>query len=354
MDSRSPRSAPTTISLIAVSTTMTVTRPPTTTGPRISSSSSSARNCAWHRPPADSWTGSWAPNTRRTGIAAATRSTGRSSTDLRTSSRDAARPSPPRISSQTAAVARDCTRTRKPISRTAWTLVTGVRYSHDQAQFDGVTLDPTGLLTYAAHGFTGPIVPDTVLAALDEIALEPERLLPDRARLPSHGKDSALRECCDRLQGGDLLWPARPGTGGLGLRAIRSTCCTTELGIKSRFFGDSLQVDAALFDTDIRDRQSSLSLWAGPVGTQPLDRRARQRAALPDRRRRERIEWRPVRGLAIHLGGHLPARARDRDLDERQRPGAVHARRRRPDAARCTELQRRLTSCTTSIRSAES
>jgi hypothetical protein len=47
-------------------------------------------------------------------------------------------------------------------------LVTGVRYSHDQASFDGVTVDPTGLLTYAANGFTGPIIPDTVLAALDE------------------------------------------------------------------------------------------------------------------------------------------------------------------------------------------
>lgn len=45
---------------------------------------------------------------------------------------------------------------------------------------------------------------------------------------------------------------------------------TSELGGKSRFFGDSLQIDMAVFDSVLFDRQSSLSLWAGPVGTQPL------------------------------------------------------------------------------------
>lgn len=37
------------------------------------------------------------------------------------------------------------------------TLVTGLRYSHDSASFDGATIDPTGLLTYAANGFTSPL-----------------------------------------------------------------------------------------------------------------------------------------------------------------------------------------------------
>ncbi len=84
---------------------------------------------------------------------------------------------------------------------------------------------------------------------------------------------------------------------------------TTELGIKSRFFGDSLEFDAALFDTDIHDRQSSLSLWAGPVGTQPLIAglgsvpRSRIAGAEGD------IEWRPTGGLEIHLGAtYLHAR----------------------------------------------
>jgi outer membrane receptor protein involved in Fe transport len=84
---------------------------------------------------------------------------------------------------------------------------------------------------------------------------------------------------------------------------------TTELGIKSRFFGDSLQFDAALFDTDIRDRQSSLSLWAGPVGTQPLIAglgnvpRSRIDGAESE------LDWRPVKGLQIHVGAtYLHAR----------------------------------------------
>src|SRR5271170_3252216 len=41
-----------------------------------------------------------------------------------------------------------------------WTLVTGLRYSRDEVSFDGKTIDPTGLLTYAANNFTGPITPN--------------------------------------------------------------------------------------------------------------------------------------------------------------------------------------------------
>jgi outer membrane receptor protein involved in Fe transport len=65
---------------------------------------------------------------------------------------------------------------------------------------------------------------------------------------------------------------------------------------------DSLQFDAAVFDTDIRDRQSSLSLWAGPVGTQPLI------AGLGNVPRsridgvESEIDWLAAKGLEIHLG----------------------------------------------------
>jgi outer membrane receptor protein involved in Fe transport len=57
-----------------------------------------------------------------------------------------------------------------------------------------------------------------------------------------------------------------------------------------------------VFDTDIRDRQSSLSLWAGPVGTQPLIAglgnvpRSKIDGAETD------VRWRPISGLTIDLG----------------------------------------------------
>jgi iron complex outermembrane receptor protein len=189
-----------------------------------------------------------------------------------------------------------------------WTLVTGVRYSRDQASFDGVTVDPTGLLTYSANNFTGPIVPNTVLAALDEsrssqnfsYRLEPDYHLTDKVLL--------YASLATAYKAGIFYGqPAQVSVdwGYVTPEHVR----TTELGIKSRFFGDSLQVDAAVFDSDIRDRQSSLSLWAGPVGTQPLIAglgnvpRSRIDGAESE------IDWLPVKGLDIHLGAtYLHAR----------------------------------------------
>lgn len=84
---------------------------------------------------------------------------------------------------------------------------------------------------------------------------------------------------------------------------------TTELGFKGRFFSDSLEIDAAIFDTDIHDRQSSLSLWAGPVGTQPL---IAGLGSVPRSRIdgvESNIEWRPLAGLEVHLAAtYLHAR----------------------------------------------
>src|SRR5208283_589142 len=81
------------------------------------------------------------------------------------------------------------------------------------------------------------------------------------------------------------------------------------LGIKSLLFNESFEIEAALFDTDIHDRQSSLSLWAGPVGTQPLI------AGLGNvpRARIDGVEtsiaWRPLSSLEFNIAGtYLHAR----------------------------------------------
>jgi iron complex outermembrane receptor protein len=191
---------------------------------------------------------------------------------------------------------------------THWTLVTGLRYSRDEVAFNGKTIDPTGLLTYAANNFTGPIVPNTVLAAMDEsrwnqnvsYRLEPDYHLTDKVLL--------YASVATAYKAGIFYGqPAQVQVdwGYVDPEHVR----TTELGLKSRFFGDSLQIDAAVFDTDIRDRQSSLSLWAGPVGTQPLI------AGLGNVPRsridgvESEFEWRPVSGLEIRLGAtYLHAR----------------------------------------------
>jgi iron complex outermembrane recepter protein len=189
-----------------------------------------------------------------------------------------------------------------------WTLVTGVRYSHDEAAFNGTTIDPTGLLTFAANDFTGPIVPNTVLAALDEsrssqnvsYRIEPQFRFTDKILL--------YASVATAYKAG--IFYGQPAQVQVDWGYVQPEhVLTTEFGIKSRFFGDSLQVDAAVFDTDIHDRQSSLSLWAGPVGTLPLI------AGLGNVPRsridgvESNIEWRPVSGLQIYLGAtYLHAR----------------------------------------------
>jgi iron complex outermembrane receptor protein len=181
-----------------------------------------------------------------------------------------------------------------------WTLVTGLRYSHDEAFFDGKTLDPTGLLTYSANNFTGPIIPDTVLAALDQghssqnvsYRVEPDYHLTDKILL--------YASIATAYKAG--IYYGQPAQVQVDWGYVQPEHVrTAELGWKSRFFHDSLEFDAAVFDTDIKNRQSSLSLWAGPVGTLPLIAglgnvpRSRIDGAESD------IEWRPLRGLEIHL-----------------------------------------------------
>lgn len=189
-----------------------------------------------------------------------------------------------------------------------WSLVTGVRYSHDEASFDGKTVDPTGLLTYAANDFAGPIVPNTVLAALDQsrssenvsYRIEPEYHLSNKVLL--------YASVATAYKAGIFYGQPAQVQVDWGY-VIPEHVRTAELGIKSRYLADSLEVDAAVFDSDIRDRQSSLSLWAGPVGTQPLIAglgnvpRSRIDGVEAD------IESRPLEGLEVRLGAtYLHAR----------------------------------------------
>ncbi len=180
------------------------------------------------------------------------------------------------------------------------TLVTGLRYSHDQTAFDGVTIDPTGLLTYAANGFSGPIVPNTVLAALDDS--RSNQNVSYRVGLDYHLRPEVLLygSVASGYKAG--IYYGQPAQVQVDWGYVQpETNLTSELGIKSRFLDDTVQLDADVFDSVIRNRQSSLSLWAGPVGTQPLI------AGLGNvpRSRIDGVEaeldWRPVRGLEIHL-----------------------------------------------------
>ncbi|HXY96866.1 MAG TPA: TonB-dependent receptor [Steroidobacteraceae bacterium] len=182
-----------------------------------------------------------------------------------------------------------------------WTLVTGVRYSHDEASFDGVTLDPTGLLTFAANGFTGPVIPNTVLAALDEGRTNQN--LSYRLGLDFHATDKVLLYGSMATGYKAGIFYGQPAQVNVDWGyVLPERNLTTELGLKSRFFADSLQFDAAVFDSAIRDRQSSLSLWAGPAGTQPL---IAGLGNVPESRIdgiEDEIDWRPLHGLLIHLG----------------------------------------------------
>ncbi len=188
------------------------------------------------------------------------------------------------------------------------TLVTGLRYSHDEASFDGKTIDPTGLLTYAANNFTGPIIPNTVLAALDESRSSQDvsyRLEPD-----FHITDKIMVYASLATAYKAGIFYGQPAQVQVDWSYVQPEHVrTTEIGIKSRFLADSLQLDAALFDSEIRDRQSSLSLWAGPVGTQPL---IAGLGNVPQSRidgAETEIDWRPVRGLQLHVAGtYLHAR----------------------------------------------
>jgi iron complex outermembrane receptor protein len=183
-----------------------------------------------------------------------------------------------------------------------WTLITGVRYSSDQARFDGVTLDPTGLLTFSANGMSGEIIPNTVLAALNDARssqnisyrLEPEYHLSDKILL--------YASLATAYKAGIFYGQPAQVTVDWGFVKPEHVR-TTEFGLKSRFLQDTLQFNLALFDTFIRDRQSSLSLWAGPVGTQPLIAGLGNVPSSGIDGVESSIEWHPLRGLEVRFSG---------------------------------------------------
>jgi iron complex outermembrane receptor protein len=181
-----------------------------------------------------------------------------------------------------------------------WTLVTGVRYSHDEVAFDGATIDPTGLLTYAANNFTGPIIPGTVLAALDQSRSSQNVSFRAEVDYRPTNKILIYASAASGYKGGIFYGQPAQVQADWGYVAPE-TELTLELGLKSRLLHDSIEFDVAAFDTDIRNRQSSLSLWAGPVGTQPLIAglgnlpRSRIDGAEAD------FEWRPLSGLEVSL-----------------------------------------------------
>ena len=189
-----------------------------------------------------------------------------------------------------------------------WTLVTGLRYSYDDTSFDGVTLDPTGLLTYAANGFTGSSVPNTVLAALDDSRSNENVSYRLGLNFRLTNRVLLYGSVATGYKAG--IFYGQPAQVQVDWGYVNPEhVLTTEFGVKSRFLADSLQVNAAVFDSTIRDRQSSLSLWAGPVGTQPL---IAGLGNVPESRIdgvEGEIDWRPARGLEIHLAAtYLHAR----------------------------------------------
>lgn len=190
----------------------------------------------------------------------------------------------------------------------ALTMITALRYSHDATSFDGVTLDPTGLLSFSANGFTGPILSNIELAALNETHSSQNVSYRFEPELHVSEKILTYASIATAYKAGIFYGqPAqvRVDWGYVKPEHVR----TAELGIKSRFFSDSLQINAAVFDTAIQDRQSSLSLWAGPVGTQPL---IAGMGNVPRSRidgAEANVEWRPLAGLDVHVGStYLHAR----------------------------------------------
>ena len=183
-----------------------------------------------------------------------------------------------------------------------WSLVTGIRYSRDEVSFDGTTVDPTGLLTYSANGFTGPVVPDTVLAALDQSHTSQD--VSFRAELDYKVTSRVLLyvSVATGYKGGIFYGQPAQTQADWGY-VLPEHELTTEVGAKSRLLHNTLEIDAAAFDTGIRDRQSSLSLYSGPVGTQPL---IAGLGNVPGARI-DGVEfethWRPLTGLSIDFAG---------------------------------------------------
>ena len=193
-----------------------------------------------------------------------------------------------------------------------WTLVSGLRFSSDEVRFDGTTVDPTGLLTYANNGYTGNIVPNTLVAILDEshrnsnvsFKIGPEYHVTDKVMV--------YGDVATAYKGGIYYGSPAQLQADWGYAEPEHTR-NIELGLKSRFLGDSMQFNAAVFDTDYKDRQSSLAVWGSPViGTLPVTVAL---GNVPHARidgAEFEFAWRPVMGLTLNVGATtLNARVTD-------------------------------------------
>jgi iron complex outermembrane receptor protein len=182
-----------------------------------------------------------------------------------------------------------------------WTLVGGLRWSEDRTGFDGVSLDRTGLVSYGIAGYAGPIVPGTPLAALDEAHTEGNLSYKLGLEMKATDKVMLYTSIATSYKAGIFYGQPAQLQGDWGY--VRPEHVQSlELGIKSRFFGDSLQFNAALFHSDYRDRQSLLAVWGGPVGALPVV------AAVGNVPRaridgvEEELTWHPVKGLELQSG----------------------------------------------------
>jgi len=190
-----------------------------------------------------------------------------------------------------------------------WTVVGGLRWSQDRTSFDGVSLDQNGLVGYSLNGFSGAIVPGTPLASLAESHTEGN--LSYKLGLEAKATETILlyTSLATSYKAGIFYGQPAQVQGDWGY-ARPEHVKSIEAGIKSRFLGNSLQFNAALFHSDYRDRQSLLAVWGGPVGTLPIVAAVGNVPRARIDGMEEEVVWRPAKGLelrssATYLDGHV-------------------------------------------------
>lgn len=185
-----------------------------------------------------------------------------------------------------------------------WRLTAGLRYSNDSREFDGRSVDPTGLLGFAFGGFTGPIIPNSTLAQLDDT---------------EDSDDLSFRLGLDYAVNNDVLLYASVATGYKGgiyygtpglLQPVwgyvdPESVTTYELGGKFTLLDGRMQLNGAVFQSDYEDRQSLLLVTAAPnvfVGTLGNVPESEISGAELE------LNWRVLDGLDVKLGaGYLDA-----------------------------------------------
>ena len=186
--------------------------------------------------------------------------------------------------------------------RSDLTLVTGLRWSQDSTAFDGVSQDQTGLISYSLNGFSGPVVPGTTLAALHESHTEGNLSWKLGLEYKLAEKTLLYTSLATSYKAGIFYGQPAQLQGDWGY-ARPEHVKSLEAGFKSRFLGDSLQINGALFHSDYRDRQSLLAVWGGSPGTLPIVAAVGNvPRAVIDGAEGE-VVWRPAHGLELRAAG---------------------------------------------------